>query len=67
MELPQEQFDQAIALLATKEDLQNVKDEILFRITDAMATIEEGLDPEQRLALIEQKLNRIEKILHVEL
>ena len=66
MELTKEQFEQAIALLATKEDLQNARDEILFRVTDAMATIEEGLGPEERFALFEDKLHRIEQILHIE-
>jgi len=32
-----------------------------------MATIEEGLAPEERLARIDQKFDRLEKILHVEL
>ena len=41
--------------------------QILFRIADALATIEEGLEPEERLVLIEQKLNRVEQILHREL
>lgn len=66
MEISKEQFDQVVANLATKEDVQNAKEEILFRIIDAMATIEEGLGPEERFALFEHKLNRIENILHIE-
>lgn len=66
MSLTQEQFDNLVAHLPSKEDLQNVKDEIIFRISDAMATVEEGLEPEERLALIERKLDRIESILHIE-
>jgi hypothetical protein len=66
-ELTKEQFDEAVRSLATKDDLQRSRDELLFRIVDAMAAIEEGLEPEERLALIEQKLNRVEQILHREL
>jgi hypothetical protein len=66
-ELTKEQFDEAVKSLATRDDLQRIRDEILFRIADALATIEEGLEPEERLALIEQKLNRVEQILHLEL
>jgi hypothetical protein len=43
MEITKEQFEQAIAKLATKDDLQNVKDDILFRMFDALASIEESL------------------------
>jgi hypothetical protein len=66
-ELTKEQFDETARFLATKEDLQRSRDELLFRIADSMATIEEGLAPEKRLALIEEKLNRVEQILHREL
>ena len=66
MELTREHFDQVVSHLVTKEELQSVREEILFRITDAMATIEEGLGPEERFAMIEQKLDRIEQILHIE-
>src|SRR5258708_6944161 len=53
MEITKEQFEQWVANLATKEDVQNAKEEILFRIIDAMATIEEGLGPEERFALFD--------------
>ena len=66
-ELTKEQFDEAVKFLASTDDLLRIRDEILFRIADALATIEEGLEPEERLALIEQKLNRVEQILHREL
>lgn len=66
MEITREQFDQVVANMATKEDVQNAKEEILFRLTEAMATIEEGLGPEERFALFERKLNRIEEVLHIE-
>ena len=66
-ELTKEQFDEAVKSLATRDDLQRIRDEILFRIADALATIEEGLESEERLALIDQKLNRVEQILHCEL
>jgi len=66
-ELTKEQFDDAVKCLATRDDLLGIRDEILFRVADAMATIEEGLEPEERLALIEQKLDRVEQILHREL
>jgi hypothetical protein len=32
MEITKEQFEQAIAKLATKDDIQNAKDELLFRL-----------------------------------
>ena len=67
MELTKEHFDEAISRLATKDDLQSSEEEMLFRITDAMATIEEGLEPEERITLIEQKLDTVEKILHAQL
>jgi hypothetical protein len=65
--LTQERFDEVVSHLATKEDVRNSTDELLFRISDAMATVEEGLAPEERLALIEQKLSRIQQIMHDEL
>ena len=43
MEITKEQFEQAIARLATKDDLQNAKEELLFTLSDAIATIEENL------------------------
>jgi len=54
MELTKEHFDEAISRLATKDDLQSSEEEIFFRITDAIAAIEEGLEPEERITLIEQ-------------
>jgi hypothetical protein len=41
MELTKEYFDEVVSRLATKEDLQDIRDEILLRISDAMASIEE--------------------------
>jgi len=66
-ELTKEYFDEVVKNLATKDDVQKSTDEILFRLMDAMATIEEDLGPEERLAHIDQKFDRLEKILHVEL
>jgi hypothetical protein len=43
MEITKEQFEQAIAKLATKDDVQKAKDELLFRLSDGIATIEESL------------------------
>jgi|HubBroStandDraft_4_1064222.scaffolds.fasta_scaffold3213999_1 hypothetical protein len=66
MEITKEQFDQAIASLATKEDVKNARDEVILAITDMMANIEEGLGPEERLVLIERKLDRLQDHLHIE-
>jgi hypothetical protein len=43
MEITNEQFEQVIAKLATKDDIQNAKDELLFRLCDAIASLEENL------------------------
>ena len=67
MELTKEHFDEVIGRLATKEDLVASKEEILFRVMDAVASVEENTSPDVPLLLLEQKLNRLEQILHVEL
>ena len=66
MEITQKQFEQAIANLATQDDLKNVRDEVILAIADMMANIEEGLEPEERLVLIERKLDRLQEHLHLE-
>jgi hypothetical protein len=66
MEITKEQFEQAIANLATQDDLKNVRDEVILAIADMMANIEEGLEPEERLVLIERKLDRLQEHLHIE-
>jgi hypothetical protein len=66
MEITQKQFEQAIANLATQDDLKNVRDEVILAIADMMANIEEGLEPEERLVLIECKLDRLQEHLHIE-
>ena len=66
MEITKEQFEQAIAQLATKDDVQNAKEEILFRLSDAMASIEESLDPKERMTSFERLLRRIQNFLHIE-
>ena len=66
MEITKEQFEQAIGNLATKDDLKNVRDEVILAIADMMANIEEGLGPEERLVLIERKLDRLQDHLHIE-
>jgi hypothetical protein len=66
MEITQKQFEQAIANLATQDDLKNVRDEVILAIADMMANIEEGLEPEERLVLIERKLDRLQEHLHIE-
>ncbi len=67
MELTKEHFDEVIGHLSTKEDLLASKEEILFRVMDAVASVEENTSPNVRLLLLEQKLNRLDQILHVEL
>jgi len=67
MELTKEQFEQAIAKLATKENVQDAKEEIVMMITSAMADIEDGLGPEERVTLIERRLDRLQDHLHIEL
>ena len=66
MEITKEQFGQAIANLATQDDLKNARDEVILAIADMMANIEEGLEPEERLVLIERKLDRLQEHLHIE-
>ena len=65
MEITQKQFEQAIANLATKDDLKNARDEVILAITDMMANIEDGLEPEERLVLIERKLDRLQEQLRL--
>jgi hypothetical protein len=66
MKLTREHFDAAIGALATKDYVDAKVGEVLFRLSEAMADIEEGLGAEERLALIERKLDRLQQVLHVE-
>ena len=66
MELSKEHFDEVVKNLATRDFVESKAMEILIHISDAMACIEDGLGPEERLTLIERKLDRLQEILHVE-
>jgi hypothetical protein len=66
MNLTKEHFDSAISMFATKEDVVFKIDEVLLHITMPWRPFEEGLAPEERLALIEEKLGRIQDSLHIE-
>jgi hypothetical protein len=44
MELTKEHFDEVIKNLATKQDLERAKEEIIFNVVDSTASIEEALE-----------------------
>jgi hypothetical protein len=44
MELTKEYFDEVVKNLASKQDVERVKEEIIFNVVDGVASIEDALD-----------------------
>ena len=66
MKLTKEHFDQVTRTLATRAYVEAKFNEVIFHLVDTMATIEEGFGPEERLLSLEQKINRLQEHLHIE-